>query len=235
MNQGGTALLLPLPLSSASVVFTGRDQGDMGHGGATVTAVDAEVAARRRAVVDLPWTWLRQVHGADVVRVRAPGEGSRARADASVTDVPGAVLAVLTADCAPVAFASPEGMIGVAHAGWRGVVAGVLERTVEEMRALGASRIEAALGPCIHPGCYEFSAADLDRVADGLGDGVRAETAEGRPALDLPAAVRSSLARAGLDPATDLTDVDRCTACSADYFSWRASKDTGRQAAVVWR
>ena len=93
---------------------------------------------------------------------------------------PGCALAVLTADCAPVALASPEGVFGVAHAGWRGLVAGVLERTVDAMRALGATEIGAVLGPCIRAECYEFGPADLDRVAARLGDGVRATTAVGR-------------------------------------------------------
>jgi copper oxidase (laccase) domain-containing protein len=153
-----------LSLSSATVAFTGRAEGDMGHGGAFVAEVRPDVEARRRAVVDLPWTWLRQVHGATVVRVGAPGGGAGTRADAAVTDRPGCAIAVLTADCAPVALASDEGVIGVAHAGWRGLAAGVIEATVDEMRALGATRIFAAVGPCIRAGCYEFGPAELDEV-----------------------------------------------------------------------
>jgi YfiH family protein len=235
VKQGGRALLPPMSASSASVAFTGRAEGDMGHGGAPVVEVDGQVAARRRAVVDLPWTWLRQVHGADVVPVLSPGDGAGATADAAVTDVAGAALAVLTADCAPVAFVSAEGVIGVAHAGWRGVTAGVLERTVATMRSLGATRVGAILGPCIRAECYEFGEEDLAAVADRLGDGVRATSAEGRPSLDLPAAVREALARAGVAVDVDLTDVGICTACSPDHYSWRAGRDTARQAAVVWR
>ncbi|MDQ6728708.1 MAG: polyphenol oxidase family protein [Actinomycetota bacterium] len=233
MNQGGIALRVPLSLSSAHVACTGRAEGDMGHGGRYVVTADAEVAARRRAVVDLPWTWLRQVHGDRVVRVDAPGGGSGTRADAAVTTRPGCALAAFGADCAPVALASPEGVIGVAHAGWRGVMAGVIEATVAEMRALGASTVEAVLGPCIHPGCYDFAAADLDTVAARLGEQVRGTTAAGRPALDLPAAVRVALSNAGIDGA-DVHDVGICTACSADHFSWRAGRDQQRQATVVW-
>jgi len=235
VKQEGRALLPPLSVSSASVAFTGRAEGDMGHGGAPVAAVHEDVAARRRAVVDLPWTWLRQVHGADVVPVLSPGDGAGSTADAAVTDVPGAALAVLTADCAPVALVSGEGGIGVAHAGWRGVTAGVLERTVATMRSLGAMRVGAVLGPCIHAECYEFGEDDLATVAARLGHGVRATSARGRPSLDLPAAVRESLARAGVAVDVDLTEVDICTACSPDHYSWRARRDTARQAAVVWR
>ncbi|MGI8984252.1 MAG: polyphenol oxidase family protein [Acidimicrobiales bacterium] len=234
MSAGGAALLSQLSLSSARVAFTGRAAGDMGHGGDAVPEVRADVAARRRAVVDAPWTWLHQVHGARVVRTTSPGEHAGVRADAAVTAHPGCALAVLSADCAPVALASAEGVVGVAHAGWRGAAAGVIEATVAEMKAQGASRIEAAIGPCIHAGCYEFGAADLDFVAGRLGDTVRATTTAGRAALDLPAAVRAALRRAGLDDG-QIVDTDVCTACSAEHFSWRARHEKQRQATVVWR
>ena len=204
----------------------------MGHGGAFVSTVAPDVEARRRAVVDLDWTWLRQVHGNTVVHVESPGGGAGTPADAAVAAAPGQALAVLAADCAPVALASAEGVIGVAHAGWRGLLVGVLGRTVEAMRQLGATDVIAALGPCIHAECYEFGAADLDRVAGRLGDTVRATTAAGRPALDLPSGVRAELAAAGV---TGLEDIDVCTACSPDHYSWRARRQTARQAVVVWR
>lgn len=214
----------------------------MGHGGDEVATVRPDVAERRRAVVDLPWTWLRQVHGADVVRVTGPGArpGQRlsgkagTRADAVVTAEEGCAIAVLTADCAPVVLACPEGVIGVAHAGWRGVMAGVVGATIAEMRALGATDIDAVIGPCIRPGCYEFGSNDLDLVASQLGQTVRATTTGGRPALDLPSAVMVALTRAGLDPSS-ITDVGTCTACSPGHFSWRARREQQRQAAVIWR
>jgi len=234
VTSGGAALLSPLSLSSAKVAFTGRAEGDMGHGGGPVVAVRPEVEARRHAVVDLPWTWLRQVHGAAVVRVEGPGHAAGSTADAVVSAGEGCALAVLTADCAPVALASPEGVIGVAHAGWRGLVAGVLDATVREMRALGATDIQAVLGPCIHAGCYAFGAADLDAVAARLGDTVRATTSSGAPALDIPAAVGAALAGAGVDPAA-IADVGTCTGCSTHHFSWRARGEQQRQAAVIWR
>jgi YfiH family protein len=202
------------------------------QGGVQVSIVRADVAARRRAVVDLPWTWLHQVHGAGVVRVSTPGEHAGTKADAAVTAEAGCALAVLTADCAPVALASTEGVIGVAHAGWRGAGAGVLEATVAAMRELGATDVKAVIGPCIHAECYEFGAAELDQLAGRLGDVVRAATTEGRLALDLPAAVRSALQRAGVET---IDDVDVCTACSADHYSWRARNESARQATVVWR
>jgi YfiH family protein len=194
--------------------------------------VAPEIEARRRAVVDAPWTWLRQVHGDTVVTVSGPGAGAGTKADAAVTASPRSVLAVLAADCAPVALVSPEGVVAAVHAGWRGLVAGVLERAVDAAYSLGATELQAVLGPCIHAECYEFGAADLDAVATKLGDAVRAVTTDSRPALDVPTAVRAALHGAGV---ADVDDVDVCTACSDDYFSWRARGELARQALVVWR
>ncbi|HEY2302868.1 MAG TPA: polyphenol oxidase family protein [Acidimicrobiales bacterium] len=196
------------------------------------TAADAAVAVRRRAIVDRPWTAMRQVHGARVLEIDRPGAGLGEAADAAVSDVPGVALAVLTADCAPVGLVSAEGVIGVAHAGWRGLVAGVIEAAVEAMRGLGATEIGAVVGPCIHPECYPFGAADLDAVAVRLGPVVRADCASGGEALDLPAAVRTSLERSG---AQVLGEAGVCTACSPAYWSWRGGRDPQRQALVVWR
>lgn len=220
-------------LGPAEVVFTGREEGDLGHAGAWVEVheVDPTVEARRRAVVDRPWSWLRQVHGDAVVVVDRPGGGAGQAGDALVTAAPGTVLAVLTADCAPVAMAADNGVIAVAHAGWRGLVAGILEETADAMRALGASNVVAALGPCIHAECYEFGKDDLDEVAARLGDAVRGTTGDGRPALDVPAGVRASLARAGVEL---VHDEAVCTACSAAHYSYRARREMERQATVVW-
>ncbi|HEX3426574.1 MAG TPA: polyphenol oxidase family protein [Acidimicrobiales bacterium] len=216
-----------IPLGPAMVRCTGRAEGDM----ADATGHDEHVLARRRSVVARSWTWLRQVHGAEVVVVTHPGGSAGREADAAVSDAAGVALSVVTADCAPVALASPEGVIGVAHAGWRGLVAGVVEDTVAAMARLGASSVEAVIGPCIGPECYQFGARDLDEVVARLGEEVRAETSSGRPALDIPGATRAALRRAGVDR---VTDVGICTACSAEHWSWRARGDRQRQATVVW-
>ena len=172
-----------------------------------------------------------------MVHVTEPGEHAGAEADGAVTSHDGVVLCILTADCAPISFSSAEGVRGVAHAGWKGLAEGVIAATADAMRSLGATRIEAALGPCIHPSCYEFSPDDLDVVATRLGEHVRATTAEGRPALDLPGAVRRAIADAGVE----LTeDAGTCTACDVDgdgqprWFSHRARADEERQALVQW-
>jgi polyphenol oxidase len=179
-----------------------------------------------------PWTWLHQVHGARVVTVAAPGAHAGEDADAAVTAVPGAALVIRTADCAPVALLSPTA-VGIAHAGWRGLLAGVVEQTVDALRAVGAGAITARVGPCIGPGSYEFGPDDLAAVADRYGDAVRATTAGGGPALDVAAGVAAALERVGV--ALDGALPPPCTATGPDaYFSHRARADVGRQASFVW-
>ena len=107
-----------------------------------------------------------QVHGADVATVTQPWPAGRGpRADALVTGQPGIALGIVTADCTPVLLADPDaGVVGAVHAGWRGAVAGVLEATVQAMRALGATRILAAIGPSIRQPSYEVRADLRDAV-----------------------------------------------------------------------
>lgn len=222
-------------LGPAEVRFTGRAEGDLGHAGRWVEVheVDPGVEARRRAVLDRPWSWLRQVHGATVVTVEGAGQGAGSEADAAVSDAPGAALCVLTADCAPIALAAAGGAIGAVHAGWRGLAAGVVGEAVAALRRLpgGGGDLVAAVGPCIGPECYEFGAADLDEVAGAIGPEVRSRTATGEPALDLRAGVRSALLAAGVAS----VEIDpTCTACSSAHFSHRARSEAERQATVVW-
>jgi YfiH family protein len=203
--------------------FTEVDDGDL--------RVDAPGVEQRRAAIDpRPWTWLHQRHGRDVVVVGRPGGGAGEEADAAVTRCRDAVLAVQVADCAPVALWSPDGVVGAVHAGWRGLVGGVLPAAAEAMRALGAGPISAVLGPCIRVERYEFGADDLAEVVAALGDSVIGRTRSGQPALDMVAAVRSSLDLAGIG---DLTDVGRCTAEAPDLWSWRADASRCRQSVVV--
>ncbi len=223
---------------------TTRSLGDLRIDGEPVA-----LAARRRAIAQallgadpVPgaspvdehrWAWLRQVHGPSVVVIR-PGDTLPAgvEADALVTDRPGVLLAVHTADCAPVSFVdAASGVVGIAHAGWRGVAAGVLDRTLDAMGALGAAAPTAVLGPCIHAPCYAFGEQDLDRVAAELGDEVRGTTAAGGAALDLPAAVGAALARRDVPLRTE----PACTACdAATWYSHRARAEAGRMAHLTW-
>jgi len=157
------------------------------------------------------------------VTVTEPGEHAGVEADAAITRVPLAKLAVRTADCVPLVLEG-EDAIGVVHAGWRGLAAGIVQATVA---ALGPVR-RVHIGPHIRVGCYEFGEGDLDEVAAALGDVVRGTTAWGAPALDLTAGVRSVVGD------LRVADAGACTACTDLYYSWRARKDTGRFATIAW-
>ena len=236
--------MIILTLPGASVVFTDRHGGVSRGPYASANLADhvgdapeAVGENRRRVAATLGdpaseparWVWLAQEHGATVAVVDAPGAAEPPVADAAISARPGLPLVVLTADCAPIALASPHGA-GVVHAGWRGLERGVVGRAVAALRALGAGPIRAALGPCIRPERYEFGAEPRARLVERFGSDVAGQTLDGRPALDLPAAVRCALREVGVD---ELHDVGICTAASGDHFSHRRDGVTGRQAAVV--
>ena len=175
------------------------------------------------------WVWIRQVHGTAGHVASEPTGADPPEADAAVTATPGLPVAVLTADCAPVALACADA-VGVVHAGHRGLEHGVIERAVEQLRAIGSGPVHAYLGPCIRPARYEFGESDLARLVARLGPEVEAVTAAGRPALDIPAAVRAALRGCGVDA---FDDGGVCTASSAAHFSYRRDGVTGRQATIV--
>lgn len=170
------------------------------------------------------------MHGPDVVVVGRPGEHTGTAADAAVTAAPGCVLTVLTADCAPVVLMG-ERTVAVAHAGWRGLLAGVLERTVATMASMGDAPREVHLGPCIRPGCYEFAGPERDLLIGRFGSEVAATTTWGTPAVDLPRAVARALAELGAPPPHDVAG---CTACDRRWYSHRARQDPERFATTAW-
>ena len=237
-----------LDLAEAEILFSDRTGGvsappfDTANAGYSRGDDPANVDENRgrigaalggRGADPVGWISLHQVHGAAVYsadRFPSPAAGRPApQADASVSAEAGAVLSVLTADCGPVALVAP-GAVAAVHAGWRGVTAGVLEAAVAEVRLRSAGPVRAVLGPCIHPECYEFSPTDLRPITERLGPDVVGETSSGRPALDVPRAIRLALAGAGV---TDVTDVDVCTACSPAHFSHRRDGHTGLQTMLV--
>ncbi len=171
------------------------------------------------------------MHGRTVELATGPPPPTPPDADAVVTAVIGLPLVVLTADCAPIAIAS-DTAVGAVHAGWPGLLAGVVEAAVDRLRSIGDGPVRAVLGPCVHPERYEFGADDLARLVERFGSSVAATTADGAPAFDVPEAVRRALADAGVD---DVDDLGICTSASSDHFSHRRDGDPGRQALVVVR
>jgi YfiH family protein len=188
-----------------------------------------------QAALDLPDEpcWLAQAHG---TRVADADHGAAAGpADAAITRASGRVLAIQVADCMPVLLASDDGgVLGAAHAGWRGLAAGVLEATLEAMR-IDPRRISAWLGPAIGARHFEvgaevraaFVSAD-ERAAQGF-----VRNARGRWNCDLALLARQRLARLGVGA---VSAAEMCTyAEPAQCFSYRRDGRTGRMAALIWR
>jgi YfiH family protein len=199
-------------------------------------------AVRALGSGDMPLHTVYQVHGADVVTVSEPlPPSTRPQADAQVTNRPGIVLGILTADCTPVLFADPEaGVIGCAHAGWKGALSGVLAATVTAMTRLGAKpeRIRAAIGPTIAQASYEVDDA-FRRRFEAADPAFAAFFADGRPGhaqFDLPAFVRHRLQAAGVGSVEDLaldTYVDDTRFFSYRRATHRGEKDYGRQLSAI--
>jgi polyphenol oxidase len=206
-------------------VMSSAADGDVRQGAKGALGVQARLAGA-------PWISCRQVHGSNVIEIAGALGATGLEADGIVTAAAGTPIAMFGADCALIAFASREGPIGIAHAGWKGLTANVIGATVDALRALGATEIQAATSPMIHPECYEFSPGDLDSAALAFGEQVRASTADGKPAFDLPGGVREALLRAGIEVVTSLGG---CTACEGDWYSWRARQDVARHGLVCWR
>lgn len=199
------------------------------------------LANRRRVQAFLPGpaVILEQVHGRDVATIDAANvERAHARppvADAAVTRLPGVALAVRVADCVPVLLASTRGeVLAAAHAGWRGLAAGVIEATLAAMR-VPAAEVAAWLGPAIGPDTFEvgddvreaFAAADARDVTHFRSLG------EGKWLADLHALARARLARAGVQ---HVAADSSCTfSAPARFHSWRRDRAPWRMAAYVWR
>lgn len=184
---------------------------------------------RLNAVLPAAPQWLRQVHGSEVAVHPGTVQGEL-EADALIARGPARVCAVLTADCLPVVFCSRAGdEVAVAHAGWRGLAAGVLERTVHALNAAPAELL-AWLGPAIGPAAYEVGPDVVAAFAAEFPAGFRPHGE--RWLLDLYALARLRLARAGV---TDVSGGDFCTFSDpARFYSCRRDAITGRMASLVW-
>ncbi len=225
---------------------------DDGQGGGGLNlgphvADDPAAVARNRALLaaQLPAApaWISQVHGVVVVDAALVAPGAAPEADASIASVPGVVCAVMTADCLPVLLADVDGkVVGAAHAGWRGLAAGVLGATVAAMRAAGAGEITAWLGPAIGPRQFEVGAEVRAAFVAGARDAAEAVVLarafspyagrEGKFLADMAALARCFLARDGV---VRVSGGDACTVTGkARFYSYRRDGVTGRQASLIW-
>jgi len=210
---------------------------------------------RRRlsAFIGVPAAWLHQVHGAEVVEAQHALDvvrdgGAPLRADASVTDRAGLACVVMIADCMPVLFCDDAGRaVGAAHAGWRGLAAGVVEKTARRVAALAgvdAGELHAYLGPSIGPTAFEVGedvrdafmndataqdAARRDAIASAF---VARPRAPGKYFANLPALARARLNAVGV---RSVAGGDLCTVTQRErFYSFRRDRETGRMAALIW-
>ena len=209
-------------------LYSGLNGGQGSKDDPDAVAVNRRLIAEHLRADHLISLW--QVHSPDVVTVTEPIDRASVRADAMVTDRPGLALGVLTADCTPVLFADREaGVVGAAHAGWKGARAGVLEAVLDAMTALGADldRINAAVGPVISQRAYEVGPEFVEQFLDDDPETARFFTAgEGdRSMFDLPGYCLWRLTRAGVREAEW---TGHCTySDEARFYSYRRACHRG--------
>lgn len=216
--------------SGIEVRFAGR--GPAGARAAVLAAIEGQPIALR---------WAKQVHGCAVLPVDGQNcaleTGPVGEGDALVTSATGVALAIATADCVPVLLSTPEA-IAAAHAGWRGVVAGVVPAAVAALRAHAdnpEAPLRAWIGPAIGACCYEVGEDVADAVTAASAPPVVVQARAGaRPHLDMAAAVRHQLRSVGVEA---IRDAAVCTRCSEDWlWSYRRSgAQAGRNLAFIWR
>ena len=225
---------------ASSGVFEGLNCGQGSSDQSDMVRINRARVAEAMGVAPDHLVTVHQVHSPDAVALAAPPEAP-VKADAMVTATPGLALAVLTADCQPVLFADPaSGVVGAAHAGWKGALDGVLEATVEAMEGLGAdrARIVAVIGPTISQAAYEVGPEFLERFLDADPENARffAGGKDGRAQFDLPAYGLHRLRQAGVGEALWTR---HCTyGDPSRFFSYRRSvhlreADYGRLISVI--
>ncbi|GLQ08602.1 laccase domain protein [Devosia yakushimensis] len=221
-------------------IFAGLNTSDAGGDDPSIVADNRKMVMATLGFEPHQLALVKQVHSNKAVTITGPHSGPRIEADALVTNRRGIALGILTADCTPILFADPEaGIVGAAHAGWRGAVDGVIGNTVAAMTALGAvpARIAAAIGPTVTAPNYEVGPqfmADFLALHPGGAHYFTTPTG-GREHFNLPAFVADQLAAAGI------RTIDRVGGCTygnpGRYFSHRHATHqgttTGRQIAVI--
>jgi YfiH family protein len=226
---------------ASSGLFSGLNCGRGSSDQTEAVEVNRARVAHAMGVEPACLATVHQVHSADVVVIdetMTPEDCQKIQADALVTARPGIALAVLTADCQPVLFADPEaGVIGAAHAGWKGALNGVLEATVAAMRTAGAENIRAVIGPTISQRAYEVGPDFMEDFVAEDAENMRffAGGPNGRPMFDLPSFGLSRLRAAGVEAEWSR----HCTYSDAErFFSYRratheAQADYGRLISAI--
>lgn len=204
-----------------------------GHVGDAVEAVEANrtLVAQALGLAPQRLVGMNQCHGDTVHVLGGPWAGPIPPGDAVVTTASDLALMVLVADCVPVLlFDATAGIVAAVHAGRRGLTAGIAPRAVQAMSALGATRIEAVVGPSVCGRCYEVPESLRDEAAQVVAAAATVSR-DGTPAIDVGAGVAHQLGAAGVA----MTALPGCTRERPDLYSYRESPTTGRFAAIIVR
>lgn len=224
MRTGGVSVP---PFDSLNSSFS------VGDDPARVTENLARLAARA-GVEPSRLLFVKQVHGDRVVE--AVKAGPDTEADALWTDVPGTAVGVRTADCVPILIEDPRGRVAAVHAGWRGVIAEIAARTLEQLVERGGrlAELKVAIGPCIQRCCFEVDGELPERFEAAFGAGViHRPGGKQKVHLDLPRAVQQTLVKLGV-PEGHVVALPQCTMCDGRFFSHRRERGiTGRHLSFI--
>ena len=177
------------------------------------------------------WSFLTQVHGSENIEVKETESVLGLEGDALFTTQEKKVLTIQVADCVPVALVSDYGAIAVIHAGWKGLLNGVIENASETLQKKFPGDQSAVIGPHIGPCCYEYGRKDLDSFIEVFGSSVAGVTDSSADALDLMAIVQIVLKKRGIE--LSYRD-DSCTSCDSKFWSYRSSGTQKRQSLLAW-
>ncbi|APF39735.1 polyphenol oxidase family protein [Neomicrococcus aestuarii] len=221
---------------AAKVAFTSQEEGNLaGHVGDDPfnVARNRESLEKQLGLTETPIAYMNQVHSAVVAEPASPGQDAPT-ADGLISAAGNQPMAVLVADCVPLVFvgvneADGAPVTAVAHAGRKGLLDGIIENTVAELRTAGATSFEAWIGPSICGSCYEVP-QQMQEDAEATHPGIASTTSWDTPALDLPRTAAQIVRELGGIP----HETHECTLENDSYFSYRRDSKAGRLAGLVW-
>tara|TARA_B100000959_G_C14990373_1_gene627613 strand:- start:1575 stop:2303 length:729 start_codon:yes stop_codon:yes gene_type:complete len=229
-------------LASGHVAWVAMSEvidGDMAIGNLSTRKKSIQEASQslmeRNAGLTIPssqhWSFLTQVHGERSIQVEANEAITGLEGDALVTTQVGKVLTIQVADCVPISLISENGAIAVVHAGWRGLINGVIESASQELERKASGNQVAIIGPHIGSCCYEFGRQDLEQFVKLFGSLVIGNTNSSSPSLNLLTIVQLILRKKSIG----LIHVDNsCTSCDPKFWSYRANRTQKRQCLFAW-
>ena len=190
------------------------------------------LAENQRKLYKGEWNWLTQEHGTEIVWLEDDERSLGITGDALATISSQKVIAITVADCLPLLLIEQSGILSLVHLGWRGIEAGLLEKTLQFIRSKSSEPITAILGPCIDTCCYEFGQNELRILVEKYGEKIVGRTNKGSIAFDMRACVKEILKSSNVEIKYE---EDSCTKCDSRYWSFRADGTGKRQVMIAWK